>query len=92
MIVVPAMFGIPAAVIALKMWLSHTEKMAKIRAGSTSPGEMDERLARLEQAVEAVAVEMERVGEGQRFVTKLLAERASPTNAAQVQERASTPE
>ena len=33
---------------------------------------------RLEQAVEAIAVEVERVAEGQRFVTKLLAERSQP--------------
>lgn len=33
-----------------------------------------ERLARLESAVDAIAIEMERVSEGQRFVTKLLAE------------------
>jgi hypothetical protein len=33
------------------------------------------RLDRLEQAVDAIAVEIERVSEGQRFVTKVLAER-----------------
>jgi hypothetical protein len=32
------------------------------------------RLERIEQAVEAIAVEVERVSEGQRFVTKLLSE------------------
>ena len=32
---------------------------------------------RLEQAVEAMALEVERIAEGQRFVTKLLAERAA---------------
>ena len=35
----------------------------------------DSRFDRLEQAVEAIAIEVERVAEGQRFVTKLLAER-----------------
>jgi hypothetical protein len=35
----------------------------------------DDREQRLEQAIDAIAVELERVGEGQRFVTKLLAER-----------------
>jgi len=35
----------------------------------------DDREKRLEQAIDAIAVELERVGEGQRFVTKLLAER-----------------
>ena len=41
-----------------------------------------ERLARLEQAVDAIAVEVERVSEGQRFVTRLLAEsRQAPSLA-----------
>jgi hypothetical protein len=31
----------------------------------------DERLDRIEQSLDAIAVEVERVGEGQRFVTKL---------------------
>ena len=35
----------------------------------------NERLERIEQAIDAVAVEVERIAEGQRFVTKLLAER-----------------
>jgi hypothetical protein len=35
----------------------------------------DERLARIEQAIDAMAIEVERISEGQRFVTKLLADR-----------------
>jgi multidrug efflux pump subunit AcrA (membrane-fusion protein) len=35
-----------------------------------------ERLARIEQAVDAMAIEIERISEGQRFTTKLLAGRA----------------
>jgi hypothetical protein len=38
----------------------------------------DARFDQLEQAVEAVAIEVERIAEGQRFVTKILAERAQP--------------
>jgi hypothetical protein len=38
------------------------------------PAELSERLTRLEQAVDAVAVELERVGEGQRYVTNLFAD------------------
>jgi len=34
-----------------------------------------ERLERIEQAVDAIAIEVERVSEGQRFVTRLLSER-----------------
>jgi hypothetical protein len=33
------------------------------------------RLQRIEQAIESIAVEVERIGEAQRFTTKLLAER-----------------
>ena len=36
----------------------------------------DARMARLEQAVESIALEVERISEGQRFTTRLLAERA----------------
>jgi hypothetical protein len=39
-------------------------------------GANTERLERIEQAVEAMAVEIERISEGQRFTTKLLAGRA----------------
>jgi hypothetical protein len=37
-----------------------------------------ERLARIEAAVESIAVEVERISEAQRFTTKLLAERSAP--------------
>ncbi|HEY0777968.1 MAG TPA: hypothetical protein VGD56_08375 [Gemmatirosa sp.] len=36
------------------------------------------RLARVEQAVDAIAIEVERVGEGQRFVTRALGDAAVP--------------
>ena len=36
----------------------------------------DGRLARLEQAVDSIAVEVERISEGQRFTTRLLTERS----------------
>jgi len=36
----------------------------------------DERMTRLEQAVESIALEVERISEGQRFTTRLLADRA----------------
>jgi len=35
----------------------------------------DARLERIEQAVDAIAIEVERISEGQRFTTKLLSER-----------------
>jgi hypothetical protein len=38
---------------------------------------LEERLSRIEQAVDAMSVEVERVAEGQRFTTRLLSERTS---------------
>jgi hypothetical protein len=61
----------------MKTYLGHREKMKGLsmtRQGLAS----DERLERVEQAVEAIAVEIERVSEGQRYVTKLLSARAQP--------------
>jgi hypothetical protein len=55
------------------------------------PREITERLSRMEQAVEATAVEVERIGEGQRFLTRLFTEgegaRAIGVGAAQPLER-----
>ena len=36
---------------------------------------IDERLSRIENAIESMSIEVERISEGQRFVTRLLAER-----------------
>lgn len=46
---------------------------------STPPG-LSNRLTHLEQAVDAVAIEVERIGEGQRFITRAFADK-SPTPA-----------
>ena len=39
------------------------------------PIDTDHRLERIEHAIDAMAVEVERIAEGQRFVTKLLSDR-----------------
>lgn len=46
------------------------------KALSELPRELGERLTRLEQAIDAIAVEVERVGEGQRFMTRQMNESA----------------
>ncbi|HEY5492857.1 MAG TPA: hypothetical protein VIK25_16825 [Gemmatimonadaceae bacterium] len=85
-IVVPAVFGIPAAVILAIKWFRHRERMAELSRGPAQNTAVEERLARIEQAVDAIAIEMERMGEGQRFVTKLLAERGAQLPAARIGE------
>jgi len=41
---------------------------------TTFPQELSDRLIRVEQSVDATALEVERIGEGQRFMTKLFTE------------------
>ena len=45
--------------------------IGEARAPQVSYGDLGERLLRIEQSVEAIAIEVERVGEGQRFLTRL---------------------
>ncbi len=71
------------ALAAVLFGVGGQRLMARRRAPSGS-GELvigDERMGRLENAIDAIAVEMERIGEGQRFVTKLLAERGQELDA-----------
>lgn len=48
---------------------------------------LDQRLARMETAIESMAIEIERISEGQRFMTKLLAEREQARAALPAQDR-----
>ncbi|HUF64724.1 MAG TPA: hypothetical protein VMM17_01995 [Gemmatimonadaceae bacterium] len=61
----------PLAVGASRMMWKYA---AAAPARSVIPPETAGRLERIEQAVEAIAIEVERVSEGQRFVTKLMSE------------------
>ena len=45
---------------------------------SAIPPEVVGRLERIEQAVDAIAIEVERISEGQRFTTQLLSEARQP--------------
>ena len=59
--------------------IAHAWAESRKRSGAVAPpprlDAIDARLSRLEEMVETVAVEMERVAEGQRFTAKLLADR-----------------
>ncbi len=46
------------------------------RAPGALPPELTERLDRIERAVDVTALEVERIGEGQRFLTRTLSERS----------------
>ena len=73
--------GMPLAIgFARRLW-----KRASVATSTEMPAELTDRLGRMEQAIDAVAVELERVGEGQRYVTKVFSEsqRALGSGAAE---------
>ena len=59
----------------LKSYLTHRENMKGLTLMRSQQMDSDQRLARVEQAVEAIAIEVERISEGQRYVTKLLSDK-----------------
>ena len=60
--------GVPLVRALAKRWSNEA-------AQPRVPAEVLARLERMEQAIDSVAVEIERISEGQRFTTKLLSER-----------------
>jgi hypothetical protein len=55
-------------------WARRIFRTSKPRSDALPP-DQTMRLDRIENAIEAVAIEVERIAEGQRFVTRILAER-----------------
>ncbi|MGH7712493.1 MAG: hypothetical protein ACREOG_14480, partial [Gemmatimonadaceae bacterium] len=49
-----------------RMWFKHQERKYNARALGNVSGGLDQRLVRIEHAVDAIAVEVERLAEGQR--------------------------
>lgn len=79
--------GFPIALaFARLVWKRATAIGAPARGAALGP-EVSGRLDRIEQAVDAIAVELERVSEGQRFVTKALAAGAAAAQPVAVPQR-----
>lgn len=57
---------------------------------SLMSAQVEDRLQRIEQAVDAIAIEVERMSESQRFVTKVLAERLPAPGVAALPPREHT--
>lgn len=71
-----------------RIWLRAKEierdEMSSLPAGSAADiveglAQIEARLSRLEQSLDATAVEVERIAEGQRYATRLLAGGAAET-------------
>ncbi len=71
-------FGAFATAITLAIGVpiarAFARRMDSESKGPRIPTEVLERLERMEQSLDAVAVEIERISEGQRFTTRLLSE------------------
>lgn len=72
-----------AITLARNLW-----KRGSVKTIVQPAPETNDRLERLEQGVEAIAIEIERVSEGQRFVTKLLSEAAPQAKLQQAEQAA----
>ena len=69
------MGGFGVFLLLVPIVLAYTRRIWRRAGTPTVDLENSPRLQRLEQAIESIALEVERIGEGQRFTTKLLAER-----------------
>lgn len=74
--------------IGIPLVRAYSRKMDAESRNPRIPTEMSDRLERMEQAIEAVAIEVERISEGQRFTTKLLSE---GRDARQIQSSSASP-
>jgi hypothetical protein len=74
-IVIIAIVAVAGGTISqlLKIWLNRPGRAVLPQADLK---EIRDGLGQLQQAVDAIAVEVERLSEGQRFTTKLLSEQA----------------
>jgi hypothetical protein len=59
----------------LKHWENKLKYGSSVAQGGLREGEISARMERMEQALDSIAVEVERISENQRYTTKLLAER-----------------
>ena len=80
-IAVPLGAFVTAIVLAVGVPLAraYSRRMDAESRNPQIPTEITSRLERMEQAIDSVALEVERISEGQRFTTKLLSEgRSAP--------------
>jgi hypothetical protein len=88
-ILIPIIFvsSIPIVAIGLPIARAYAARLGRTPVGPTVPHEVTARLERMEQAIDSIAIEVERISEGQRFTTKLLAERTAAPAAPALPDR-----
>ncbi len=90
-ILVPIAFFVMIAVTAIGVPLARAfaRRMERQPIAPAIAPELSAQIARMEQAIDSIAIEVERISEGQRFTTKLLAERNNGGAASESATRAS---
>jgi hypothetical protein len=85
-IIVPLGAFVVAIVLAIGVPLAraYARKMDAESRNPRLPTEVTDRLERMEHALDSVALEVERISEGQRFTTKLLSEGKGASESRQV--------
>ena len=74
----------PAAIaFGIAWWNARRELEIRREIGHPAFGRQGADSSRLEQAIDAMAIEVERITEGQRFMTRLLAERTAERTTAE---------
>ena len=68
---------VPISVIGWPLARAFARRVELEGARPQIPSDVSARLERMEQAIDSIAVEVERISEGQRFTTKLLSERTT---------------
>lgn len=73
---IPGMFFVTVIILSIgvplvRAWVRRSDRLSLMNQADPHLGD---RLERIEHAIDAMAVEVERISEGQRFVTRLLAE------------------
>jgi hypothetical protein len=74
----------PVMAIGIPIARAYAKRLGQEPNQAALPPEVTARLERMEQALDSIAVEVERISEGQRFTTKLLSERAAPNSSVPV--------
>lgn len=82
-IVVPAALGIVFIIAAAAVTIGWINKRGAVpsKSDAAAQARIEERLTHLTNAVEAMALEVERISEGQRFTTKLLSDNVESARA-----------
>jgi hypothetical protein len=82
-IVIPIAFFVTAIIMSIGIPLVRgiVRRWDRQSLRPPMPQDTSERLERIEQAIEAMSIEVERIAEGQRFVTRMMTDR-SPERVA----------